>query len=99
MAEQVTSGHTFSEYFGLCRHLSFHQRSIVIRMSSRGWKIGQLEATVTCYLFCPSAQEWKLYNGERITHYSLEIWLFSIFILHSTHKQQKKLSLKEVQFI
>jgi len=53
MAEQVALGNTFSEYFGLCCHISFHQCSIVIRMSSRWWKIGPLEATVTRYLFTP----------------------------------------------
>jgi hypothetical protein len=47
-----------------------------------------LEAAVTYYLFYPNAQKCKLYNGESIAHYSLDIWLFFIFILHSTHIQQ-----------
>jgi hypothetical protein len=99
MVEDVALGHTFSEYFVLCCHLSFHQCSIVIRMSSWGWKMEPLEAAVTCYLFCPNAQKWKLYSGESIVHYSLEIWLFFVFILHITHIQRGELSLKEVSYI
>jgi len=99
MVEQVALGHTFSEYFGLCRHLSIHHCSTIIRMSSRRWKMEPLQAAVTRYLFYPFEQEWKLYSRERITHYSLEIWLFFIFILHSTHIQKRILSLKGVYFI
>jgi hypothetical protein len=58
-----------------------------------------LEARVTRYLFYPNAQKWKLYNGENIARYSLEMWLFFIFILHSTHIQQGELSLKVVYSI
>jgi hypothetical protein len=77
MVEQVAVGHTFSEYFGLFRHLFLHQCSIVIRLSSLGWKMGPLEAAFTSYPFYPCAQEWKLYSGEGIADYSLEILFFS----------------------
>lgn len=100
MAEQVVLGHTFSQYFGLCCHLSFHQCSIVIRMSSQGWKIGSIRGGSYKLHVLPFRTRIEIVQqGENYSLFARNMVIFHINIAQYSYTAEKIITQGSMQYI